>query len=98
MARRRKKYLAIVQFRVYRDLTIRCWSLNVDGSSFLPSHPTPSEAAKPPKPIPFRGVGGGGGGAGGVQIANFDQVPPRVRGFGSLWGRRVPHLSEQDLF
>ena len=56
MARRRKKYLAIVQFRVYRDLTIRCWSLNVDGSSFLLSHPTPSEAAKPPKPIPFQGL------------------------------------------
>ena len=50
----RRKYLAIVQFRVYRDLTIRCWSLNVEGSSFLLSHPMPSEAAKPPKPIPFR--------------------------------------------
>ena len=50
----RRKYLATVQFRVYRNLTIRCWSLNVEGSSFLLSHPTPSEAAKPPKPIPFR--------------------------------------------
>ena len=50
----RRKYLAIVYFRVYRDLTICCWSLNIEGSSFLLSHPTPSEAAKPPKPIPFR--------------------------------------------
>ena len=39
----RQKYLATVQFRVCRDLTIRCWSLNVEGSSFLLSHPTPSE-------------------------------------------------------
>ena len=46
----RRKYLAIVHFRVYRDLTICCWSLNIEGSSFLLSHPTPSEAAKPPKP------------------------------------------------
>ena len=48
------KYPATVNLRVYRDLTIRCWSLNVEGFSFLLSHPTPSEAAKPPKPIPFR--------------------------------------------
>ena len=51
----KRKYAVIVHFRVYRDLTICCWSLNIEGSSFLFSHPTPSEAAKPPKPIPFRG-------------------------------------------
>ena len=30
----RRKYLAIV-----RDLTIRCWTLNVEGTAFLLSHP-----------------------------------------------------------
>ena len=35
----KRKYLATVQFRVYRDLMIRCWSLNVEGSSFY--SPTP---------------------------------------------------------
>ena len=44
----------IVYFRVNRDLTIYYWSLNIEGSFFLLSHPTLSEAAKLPKPIPFR--------------------------------------------
>ena len=35
----------IVQFRVYRDLTIRCWSLNVEGSSFY--SPTPRRLRRP---------------------------------------------------
>ena len=37
----KRKYSVIVHFRVYRDLTTCCWSLNIEGSSFLLSHPTP---------------------------------------------------------
>ena len=37
-----------MHFRVYRDLTICCWSLNIEGSSFLLSHPTPSRRPNHP--------------------------------------------------
>ena len=42
----KQKYLAIVQIRVFRS-----WSPNVEGFS---CQPMPFEAAKPPKPNPFR--------------------------------------------
>ena len=35
-------------------MTIGRWSLIVHGSFFYFSYPTPSKAAKPPKPIPYR--------------------------------------------
>ena len=51
----KQKYLATVQFRVYRSLTIRRWSPNAEGGegSLFLSHPTLSKAAKPLKPISF---------------------------------------------
>ena len=47
-AHKGKYIFATVSMHVHRSMTIGRWSLIVEGSCFLLSHPIPFEAAKPP--------------------------------------------------